>query len=70
MLNKERPIFLHATMNPGYAGRTKLPPNSFKILAFDLPDIALIATVMLYSEGIEDASKLGKMMINFIEVCK
>jgi hypothetical protein len=65
MLNKEKPVFIHATMNPGYAGRTKCP-ESFKTLAFALPDFALIITVLLYSEGIEDASKLGTMLMNLI----
>ncbi|KZF19340.1 dynein heavy chain [Xylona heveae TC161] len=69
-VNSNTGIFI--TMNPGYAGRSNLPDNLkklFRSVAMSRPDKELIAEVMLYSQGFNQAKSLAKQTVPFFDHC-
>ncbi|TVY46530.1 Dynein heavy chain, cytoplasmic [Lachnellula occidentalis] len=69
-VNANTGIFI--TMNPGYAGRSNLPDNLkklFRSVAMSKPDKELIAEVMLYSQGFNQAKALSKQTVPFFDRC-
>ena len=66
-------VGIFVTMNPGYAGRAELPDNlkaMFRPVTMVVPDLMQICMIMLYSEGFEGATVLGKKMTTLYGLAK
>lgn len=67
-INLKLSVGIFITMNPGYAGRTELPDNlksMFRPISMMVPDSAIIAENILFSDGFQNTKTLAKKVIEF-----
>lgn len=73
-MNSHTGIFV--TLNPAgkeYGGRQKLPDNLkllFRPVVMSEPDNELIAEVILYSQGFQEAKTIGKKLVDIFSLAK
>lgn len=61
------------TMNPGYAGRAELPESLkalFRPVSMCVPDLNLIAEIMLLGEGFQQSKLLARKFIILYTLCE